>query len=306
MMFGTREPFRYGECSACGLLWLLDVPADLSAHYPDDYYAYGVVQTRQTDALRRWMLRAKARHLLGRLQPAGALLQRFRPHALTQALGWLRRAGVGLHSRILDVGCGQGHLIHALAETGFRHVEGADPFISADIAYPNGTRVARCAVEDLDGAYDLVMCHHAFEHMDAPRDRLAAMAARLAPGGTLLIRIPLADSHAWEHYGTDWVQLDAPRHLFLHTRRSMAHLEREVGLREVEVVYDGTGFGYWGSELYRRDLPLRPPGGGNSGPGRLGLTPDQMQSFDRKAAYANRSERGDQAAFYLRNAALAA
>lgn len=303
MMFGTRQPFTYGECPACGLLWLLDVPADLSVHYPADYYAFAPVEPRVPTGLRAWMRRAKLAHVLGHATPVGAALERLRPSpALSEALGWIRTAGARLDSRILDVGCGQGRIVNELGDAGFTDVTGVDPFIAGDIDYPNGVRVRKRALGDVTGLFDLVMCHHAFEHMDAPLDRLREMARVLAPGGTVLIRIPLGDSLACETYGTDWVQLDAPRHLYLHTRRSMAHLEREAGLREAAVVYDSSGFGFWGSELYRRDLPLQAPDGQMGCPERLGASVAEMEAFEQSATQANDAHRGDQAAFYLRHA----
>ncbi len=303
MMFGTRAPFRYGECPACGLLWLLDVPDDLSPFYPPNYYAFGVAESRRPTGVRGWMRRAKLTHALGHATLAGAVLETLRPAPpLTRTLEWMKAAGVGLESRILDVGCGQGKDLCELANAGFQNVTGLDPFIAGDIEYSNGVRIRKGALGDVAGPFDLVMCHHALEHMDAPLDQMRAMAALLAPAGTLLIRIPLADSLAWERYGTDWVQLDAPRHLFLHTRKSMAHLERKAGLREDAVVYDSSGFGFWGSELYRRGMQLQSPDEALDHAGRPVLSDDELAAFERVADDANRDARGDQAAFYLRRA----
>ena len=50
--------------------------------------------------------------------------------------------------------------------------------------------------------------------------------------------------------------------------------------------YDSSGFQFWGSEVYRRRLPLdinRPP-----------FSPRQLAAFDRRADLANRRNRGDQ------------
>jgi len=43
--------------------------------------------------------------------------------------------------------------------------------------------------------------------------------AAKVPGGWCVIRIPTVSSFAWEHYREQWVQLDAPRHFFLHKVR---------------------------------------------------------------------------------------
>jgi SAM-dependent methyltransferase len=49
---------------------------------------------------------------------------------------------------------------------------------------------------DMEGAYDFVMLHHTFEHMPAPAEAMQHIARLLKPGRFLLIRIPVADSHA--------------------------------------------------------------------------------------------------------------
>jgi 2-polyprenyl-3-methyl-5-hydroxy-6-metoxy-1,4-benzoquinol methylase len=73
------------------------------------------------------------------------------------------------------------------------------------------------------------MLHHSFEHMDNPCGVLKQIDKLLNPDGELLIRIPVSDSFAWRKYGVDWFQLDAPRHFFLHTTKSIALLAKNSG-----------------------------------------------------------------------------
>src|SRR6185295_7824147 len=96
--------------------------------------------------------------------------------------------------------------------------------------YGNGVRILKRGLDHLDGEYDFVMLHHSFEHIPDSAAALAALGRRLAPGGTLLIRIPVADSFARQHYGINWLNWDAPRHLYLHTRRSMELLAASAGM----------------------------------------------------------------------------
>lgn len=57
------------------------------------------------------------------------------------------------------------------------------------------------------------MFHHSFEHIADPFETLCSVR-RLLSSGTCLIRIPIVDSWAWENYGVNWIQIDAPRHFF--------------------------------------------------------------------------------------------
>jgi len=76
----------------------------------------------------------------------------------------------------------------------------------------------------------------------------------LKPEGRILIRIPVADSYLWRKYGVEWDNLDAPRHFFLHTTRSMAYLAKEAGLVLEQVEHHASWLDTFYSEQRRRDL----------------------------------------------------
>ena len=294
MMFGLRHRFTYGECAACGLVWLLDPPADLAPYYPPNYYSFRRVEHR--DRLRRLLLRGRTTDALGGFSPLGRLQRGRRPEP--DFAPWFRQIGVGRNARILDVGCGQGHLLVELKEAGFRRLLGVDPYIATDIVHPNGVRVLKREVGEVEGTFDLVMLHHVFEHLGDPAGALREVTRVLAPGGTVLVRVPVADSWAWRHYGVDWAQLDAPRHFFLHTRASMDRLAAEVGLEVFHVAHDERGWTELASDAYGADVPLA----------EQSSEPDSalQAAANARAAERNRRGEGDQAAFYLRRAPDAA
>ena len=155
-------------------------------------------------------------------------------------------------------------------------------------------------LEDLEGGWDVIMLHHAFEHLADPARLLREAARRLAPGGKILLRLPMADSYAWLRYRADWVQLDAPRHLFLHTRRSLAHAADAAGLRVEATVCDSHELQFWGSEQYLRDIPLNDPRSYRFDRSGALFAPARLARWRRAAAALNRIGWGDQAAVYLR------
>jgi SAM-dependent methyltransferase len=185
---------------------------------------------------------------------------------------------------------------------GFRNLTGADAFIPDTIRYPNGVTIHKRQLEDLDGTFDFIMLHHSFEHMSRPLEVLERIYQLLARGGTVLLRIPLVDSLAWHTYGTDWVQLDAPRHLFLHTKASIAVLASRSGFTITAIRYDASAFQFWGSEQYARDIPLRSPRSYAERPAASIFSAAQIADFDRRARELNEAGDGDQAGFYLRRA----
>jgi len=296
MMFGTRDAFAYIQCAACGCVQIAGVPEDLGRYYPADYYSYA--PPRREGRVRALLQRLRADHLLGRPNPVGWFITGRR--GVPQAIAYVRRAPVGREHSILDVGCGTGELLLAMRSYGFRDLTGIDPFVERDVDYGNGVRVWKRELEDHEGRHDLVMLHHTFEHMESPQTVLARIRELLTPGGTVLLRMPVASSTAFARYRADWVQLDAPRHLYLHTPRSLSLLAQRAGLEVADVVYDSTAFQFWGSEQYRRDIPLRDPRSYLMNPAASPFTPAEIEAFAKRAHQLNEEGRGDQAAFYLR------
>lgn len=296
MMFGRRDPFTYLECADCGALTLLDPPVDPSPYYPPDYYSYaGDVSP---GGLRARLLRRRARARLTGGDPLGALL--LRALGSVPRLDWMAWMDLGFDAAILDVGCGAGELLRKLRADGFTDLSGVDPYLEADLELGEGLRIRRRRLADETRRYDLVMLHHALEHMPDQAEVFAQLRERVRPGGWLLIRVPVADSDAWREYNTDWVQLDAPRHLVLHTRRSLDRLAEAAGFVNRRVLHDSTGFQFWGSEQYRADVPLRDPRSAAVDPAASAFDRNRLAAYERRAADLNAAGRGDQAAFFYR------
>lgn len=300
MMFGTREEFNYVECGGCGCVQIEPIPGDLSRHYPEGYYSL-----RNFPGLWENRVRSLARRLRADYCLTGrGWLGRF----LALKLGvpdyyaWLRRSGVGFDSRILDAGCGTGRLLEVLRREGFSDLTGADPFIEKDLLYASGVKVLKSDMSRLEGGFDFIMMNHAFEHMPDPAATLGQVRRLLRPGRAAMIRIPVASSHAWRKYGVNWVQLDPPRHLYLHTVESMERLARDSGLVLEDVVHDSDDFQFWGSEQYVRGIPLTDQRSLFVDPGSDLFSKEDRGRFRREAEELNRRKEGDQAAFWLRKA----
>lgn len=293
-MVGVGGEFRYDRCGSCGCVQLRDVPRDLSPYYAGGYYAFATQPT--PSATRRTYRHVRDALLFGQARTLGALVAPILPPPRRAEREWFAVTGTGRSSRVLDVGCGGGLLVGRLASAGFRHVLGVDPFIQRDVHHRGRLVVKRGTLDDVSGPFDLIMFHHSLEHIDAQRATMQRVRDVLAPDGWCLIRIPTVSSDAWEEYQDRWVQLDAPRHLFLHSRQSLALLARQSGLRVVRVIDDSSAFQFEGSELYRQDRPLSDLHG-------WPFSRRQRRQFARKARQLNANHRGDQAAFYLRSAA---
>ncbi|HWR73793.1 MAG TPA: class I SAM-dependent methyltransferase [Nitrospirota bacterium] len=293
MFYGTRDGFSYFQCTSCGCLQIAEIPKDMSKYYSREYYSYSDrFQSKYRNPLRRKIRQWRNYHNIIRNTVVGALVSRIAPNKKFGSLSMIRP--LSRSSRILDVGCGGGELIFMIREAGFTNTLGIDPYLPADITYENGLKIQKISVHDLQGEWDVIMYNHSFEHTPDQKEQLLSVRRLLSPGGTCLIRIPTVTSRAWEQYRENWVQLDAPRHFYLHSRKSMDLLARETGFRVEKVVYDSTNVQFYGSELYRMDLPLVHLLSNTV------FSKDQMRKWEKEAETLNRQQRGDQAAFYLR------
>jgi len=202
-------------------------------------------------------------------------------------------------SQLLDVGSGVGHTLFSLRGLGFERLIGVDPFITRSIRFPGGITVLKKQINEVEGKFDYVVLNHSIEHMDEPLNVLKDVRRLLAPGGQVLISTPIASSFASREYGVNWVQLDAPRHLFVHSVKSIEHMAKQAGLRIIEAVYESTEFQFWGSEQYRAGIPLHDKRSYARSPKRSMFSAKEILGFRRRAAELNRAHDGDEASLYL-------
>ena len=96
----------------------------------------------------------------------------------------------------LDVGCGAGLLAEPLARLGAKvtAIDVAPEVIAVARDHAAGQRLAidyrHAAVEDLDSRFDLVTAMEVIEHVADPQAFLVSLAARLAPGGLMILSTP--------------------------------------------------------------------------------------------------------------------
>jgi SAM-dependent methyltransferase len=291
MMVGTRELFRYFECPRCGCVQIAEVPAGMHKYYGHNYYSFVVDEFSIQLFIKVWALKFVT--FVGGLSPTLRRFIRQRHHGL-DLIFLYRDIGRGRDTSILDVGAGAGKVVRNLVETGYRNVLGIDLFLAKDIYYQGRIIVRRCDIFNTDGRWDIISFHHSLEHMPEQRAVLARARELLSSDGCIIVRIPVVGGDAWQKYREHWVQLDPPRHLYLHSRRSLSIVANEAGLDVSRVYYDSSGFQFWGSELYRQDIPLsdrRSPAVNRKTPL---FTARQMAEFDRRAQVANVTGTGDQ------------
>ena len=96
----------------------------------------------------------------------------------------------------LDVGCGAGLLTEPLARMGaaVTGVDAAPENITSAKAHAAGQGLSidysACEVAEVTGEFDLITAMEVIEHVTDPAAFIAALAARLAPGGLMILSTP--------------------------------------------------------------------------------------------------------------------
>lgn len=291
MQIGLAEDFEYFQCDNCRCIQIAAIPDDMSKYYASGYYSFNAPKQIKNRILKTITLQTKKKlvqYYTGTFNFTGLILSLF----FENPFPWYQEQPARFDSRILDVGAGSGRLLNSMQRSGFTNLTGLDPFIEQTITYPENLVIHKKELWKINGEYDLIMFHHSFEHLEAPLKTLQGASRLLAPGGSVLIRIPIEGGYAWRHYREKWVQLDAPRHFFIHSVKSMEILCEAADFQIEKIEYDSSSLQFTGSESYLRGVPL-------SSKVKL-FTKRQIKKYAREAIRLNQQKDGDAACFYLR------
>ncbi len=226
-IYGLPGKFTLVNCDECGLVFLDPRPdrASIGLYYPDlDYHAFQKPAAWKEALLVRRNARESERLLTGR--------------------------GTGVTA--LEIGCGTGDLLGALRARG-ANVTGVEPNEAAaqtarDAGLDVRTGMLDNHVADLPPAgFDLILMKYALEHVHSPRETLTQAARLLRAGGAAVFWIPNFASLDARLFGAAWRGLDAPRHLYIFTPKTITAYAQAVGLRVSQISYSGVPNDWAGS-----------------------------------------------------------
>ncbi len=297
MMFGLRDEFEYYECSSCKCLQIKSIPKEISKYYPAEYYSFNSDKRKIDNFIIKFF-----KLVIGQFFIKTKVFGRDSIFLKKLGLSFLeviKGVNINFNSKILDVGSGDGEKLNILASAGFNNLTGIDPFIKQDVFYDNNVKIYKKEISEIKEKFDMVMLNHSFEHMDKPEQRLKEIKKLLKSSSTLIIRIPVADSYAWNNYGTNWVNLDAPRHFYLYTYQSIKILADKTDFEIQNVTYDSDECQFWVSEQYTKNIPMHDEHSYYKGNKSM-FTKEQIKNYKTQAKELNRSGEGDKACFYLK------
>ena len=286
---GMGDMFDYIVCSNCKCIQIKEIPADMGKYYPSEYYAFEAPTFPSKLTWFNFLLKKSLiRYYMGYFDITGFFLSFKFDHPFP----WIRKREINFDSKILDVGTGAGRKLLSLQRSGFRNLTGIDPYIEGDMIFENGVKILKKDISEVEGKYDLITLHHSFEHMPDPAAVVLNLSRLLDRKGVIVIRIPVADCHAWYKYGEFWVGLDAPRHFFIHTRRSIEILLDNTDLMIDDVVFDSGPLQFMRSEKYKKGMI-------QSAPDNI-FTKEEIEKYTTESERLNRTGEGDMACFFIK------
>lgn len=158
--------------------------------------------------------------------------------------------------RLLEVGCGLGHLLARLQDR-FEAV-GADVNAAAlreAARVAPRARLEQASAEDLgrfgNGSFSIVIAKHVVEHLSRPEAAVAEFGRLLSPGGILILATPNLDSPMHARKKEAWVGYRDPTHIALRRPAEWLASIRRSGLEPIHLYSDG----FW-DPPYVRLLPI--------------------------------------------------
>lgn len=171
---------------------------------------------------------------------------------------WIDRA-LPPRSRVLEIGCHDGYLLHRLAAAGHT-VSGVEPSPFAEVARERyGLSVEQAFFTPgmiAGGSLDAVVMRHVAEHVEEPLALVRAAADALVPGGLLYIEVP---NSLWSVEESFFPEFHVD-HVSYFTRASLVWMLREAGLEVLhsEAATAYMRFPFLNALARRTDAPLPP------------------------------------------------
>jgi len=145
-------------------------------------------------------------------------------------------------NRWLDIGCGTGTMLRAVANAGWHELGTEVAPAAAEAVRAAGLEVLVGETQDLDlppAGFDIVSMVEVIEHVPAPDDLLADAARLLRPGGALYLTTPHGRGLSARMLRARWSVVTPPDHLQLYSSRGVRAALARAGLNVRSVATHG-------------------------------------------------------------------
>jgi len=146
--------------------------------------------------------------------------------------------------KLLEIGCGLGHMLARLEDSFETYgIDVADYALEQAKKGAPKTQFRRMAAEQIgefgDGAFDIIVALHVFEHVERPEEIAAICANALRPGGLLVMATPNMASPWVKRKGQEWYGFTDPTHISMHRPETWYRMLGDAGFRTVRAFGDG-------------------------------------------------------------------
>ena len=215
--------YQYVKCKKCKLVWLLLRPVgkSLQKHYPENYRPYKRYQkTNQLQKLIRLII--KKNRFIAKILIAD------------QLFFWTK-------GKILDVGPGSGYYLHILQQWGWK-VTGLELNPKAvkmvkDSGFSEIYQGDMFSQKFPPNSFDVVRYSHVLEHVPSPNEEIKEVRKVLKKGGKLIMIIPNIDSLLFKLFKSYWYPLEAPRHFYQFSPKTLKKLLKIHKFKIVDIKY---------------------------------------------------------------------
>ena len=150
--------------------------------------------------------------------------------------------------KILEIGFGNGELLLALKEKGFKNVYGSD-FTDDNFGHLKNKEIVLKAsnIEEtfpFDEKFDGIIMNNVIEHFLNPLKVLNSCKNNLAENGIIVLITPNSDALEFPIFKKYWAGFHAPRHLFIFNKKNIKTLGMKLGFSEISIK-SATDPGQW-------------------------------------------------------------
>ncbi|MCF2491646.1 class I SAM-dependent methyltransferase [Dyadobacter sp. CY347] len=204
----SHKEFTIQQCNACYFLFTNPRPseAEIGAYYQsEDYISHH--DEEKTNLISKAYTAVRNRTIKQKVE----LIDSFYPSK----------------GNMLDVGCGTGVFLTAMAKDGWR-ISGTEPDPGARTLAQK--RAGADIYETINAGeltyqtFDIITMWHVLEHVHLLNETIEWLYKHLSPNGKILIAVPNPQSFDAVKYGRFWAAYDVPRHLYHFTKGTMKTL----------------------------------------------------------------------------------
>jgi 2-polyprenyl-3-methyl-5-hydroxy-6-metoxy-1,4-benzoquinol methylase len=209
----SKEDFEINRCQSCELLFTNPRPTASEAgpyYSSDNYISHSDTQEGVIN---------KLYHLV-------------RNFTLKQKTRWIKNEKTG-NLELLDIGCGNGHFLHACQKAGWK-ISGMelDPVTAARAKNMLGIDIYPSIQEiPKEKRFRLISLWHVLEHVYELEEYFKFFKSRIAKEGVLLLALPNSKSFDAHYFKEYWAAYDVPRHIYHFDPITIESLAQKHGFK---------------------------------------------------------------------------